>query len=149
MTRRQEAGSRQEAGGRRQEAGGRRRQEAGGRRQEAGGRRQDQEVGQGSQRSPQKAMQGPTGRASFGVFFDVWSGFGQVAPSDWPSLESASLGPKKPRRSVGFGSFFNGREAASLQSSFIGRLTLPHRSDGTFGRGPRSEPRAPMRSRQF
>ena len=39
----------------------------------------------------------------------------------------------------------NGKEvirgAASLQS---GGFTLPHRSDGTLGRGPRSEPRAPM-----
>ena len=25
-----------------------------------------------------------------------------------------------------------------------GGFTLPHRSDGTLGRGPRSEPRAPM-----
>ena len=119
MTRRQEAGSRQEAGGRRQEAGG-------GRRQEAGGRRQDQEVGQGSQRSPQKAMQGPTGRASFGVFFDVWSGFGQVAPSDWPSLESASLGPKKPRRSVGFGSFFTAeRQRGGVAAVLVYREAYP------------------------
>ena len=34
--------------------------------------------------------------------------------------------------------------AASLQSSYTGSFTLPHRSDGTLGRGPRSEPRAPM-----
>ena len=32
---------------------------------------------------------------------------------------------------------------ASLQSSYTGRL-YPHRSDGTLGRGPRSQPRAPM-----
>ena len=37
-----------------------------------------------------------------------------------------------------------GQRAASPQPPYTGGLYPPHRSDGTLGRGPRSEPRAPM-----
>ena len=64
----------------------------------------------------------------------------------WEAL--VALGPKPETLIVGFGvlpeqEVIRG-DLRHYSPRIPGGFTLPHRSDGTLGRGPRSEPRAPM-----
>ena len=64
------------------------------------------------------------------------------------SLESASLGPQTPLGVPPQVSRTDSKRSIARLGHYSPRIpggfTLPHRSDGTLGRGPRSEPRAPM-----
>ena len=84
----------------------------------------------------------------------------QEAPAPWnvpaygPKRPRASLGPQTPGvppQTPGYPPDPPGQtkprsiaELGHYNPRIPGGFTLPHRSDGTLGRGPRSEPRAPM-----
>ena len=81
-------------------------------------------------RGGQRGQGGPRGaRGGQG-----WPG-GQGESKKMPKIWGPSLLPNGKRSIAGLGHY---------SPRIPGGFTLPHRSDGTLGRGPRSEPRAPM-----